>query len=151
MKQTRFDAFPTPEIGSSSLVGYHYCNYCEEPCAQEGRFYILVPNKQQNGFDKKGSFCTPECAAGYNSYLSSVTSSEDHIRARHLLIEREFGRTVRAAPPPKYLKRYNKKDGYYRRDWLQNCRHNLSQSAIEAVKKEMIVNEETPVDRRRCQ
>lgn len=126
-----------PEKGTSSLIGEYNCNYCSEACAQEGRFYVLVPNDKHTALDRKGSFCTPECAAAYNAYRSS--GEREHIANRHVLLEREFCRTIVSAPPPMFLWRFNRKSGLQRQTWLADCRRNLTRADFEMVAKEQVV------------
>lgn len=121
------------------LEGDDYnCSYCQEQMAEYGRFYVLVPNESRSGFKQLGSFCTPECAAACNAYQSSNVES-DECNNRHQLIEREFGRRIKPAPPLNMLYHYNKKIGLKRSHWLIQCRQHLSMDEWEIVKMELSI------------
>lgn len=113
------------------------CNYCEEQMALPDRFYVLAADEGTgNTFCKKGSFCCPECASAANEYLSSNVGS-DVCANRHRLLEQEFQRRIKSAPPRKMLYHYNKRTGLRRSQWMPMCRNDLSKSEMEMVKREL--------------
>lgn len=101
------------------------------------RFYVLAAdNETGNTLVRKGSFCCPECAAATNEYLSSDPGS-DACAMRHRLLEQEFQRRIKSAPPRKMLFHYNKRTGLHRSQWMPMCRNELSESEREVVKREL--------------
>lgn len=122
-------------VGDSSLVGVYRCDYCHEPFAQLGRFQILVSNDDCTQFvPGKGNFCTPECAAGHNTYKSRDAGS-DACKNRHALLERRYGRRIACAPMPRVLR-----SGTVRRAaWLTQCREQLEHEERIVAERELYV------------
>jgi hypothetical protein len=109
---------PDPEPGASSLEGPYRCEYCGQSHAQEDRFQIYVPTNDGSKIVGKGTFCLPECAAAYNLYM---TTDLKHAEYRHGLIEKQAGRRVFAAPPPRVMR------GMERSMWVNECRWGLNE------------------------
>lgn len=126
------------EVGGLFLQGEFFCDYCEEEYAQQNRFQILVPDNQQKHLIGKGSFCTPECCAAYNNYLSKNTNS-DECKNRHTVLEQRYGRKIVCAPPPRLLYKYDKANGLMRSVWLRGCREQLQGDDIETARKELYI------------
>jgi hypothetical protein len=99
-------------IGSSSLLGVFNCSYCQGPHAQWARFTLCFASGAVND---KLSFCTPECAAGYNVYRCPQEGSAE----RFLFLQHAVGREVALPPHYKLLV------GVDRMHWLQECRKHL--------------------------
>jgi hypothetical protein len=117
------------------LEGDDYnCDWCQEQMAEADRFYILVPNATHSAFERKGSFCTPECAAGFNSN-KSINAGNDAVNMRHRLLEQEFGRVVKPAPPANMLAHYNKRTGLTRAQWLPQCHATYEADTLEMIRQ----------------
>jgi hypothetical protein len=126
------------EVGGLFLQGDYFCDYCGEEYAQRDRFQILVPDNLQEHLIGKGSFCTPECCAAYNNYLSKNTNS-DECKNRHSVLEQRHGRKIFCAPPPRFLFKYDKRDGLMRSQWLRGCRDQLHKEDAETARKELYI------------
>jgi hypothetical protein len=134
------DITPRPVPGSSFYVGMFDCAHCHEPCAQEHRFQVLAcdPNSQPGTLVGRGSFCSAECAAGYNKWRSKDPASTE-CAARHTLLEKCHGRTIVPAPPPRTLRFYVGDAGLSRVEWMAMCRARLSRDEAALAEAESIV------------
>lgn len=121
-------------VGTSALCGPHLCDYrkCGNPYAQKGRFhaYYFANGRAIATAD----VCTPECAAAYNRYYFSRCDPEsDAAQARHILLEKIYGRRIVPAPGPS---RYQDVDRWA---WLQVCRAQLSEEERTVADAELVV------------
>ena len=117
----------------NSLQGPYQCQYCKSPHAQWRRFGIPVCNASGTGIEYKGSFCTPECCAAHNKYLSKDAGT-DQCANRHQLIETTYGRTVVPAPSKRVLVLQD----ISRAQWLPKVRAELSAEEVQLImEKEM--------------
>lgn len=88
----------------------YQCDYCGfQECPSEDHFQ----------FEGRGTFCSPECEAGYSAYRAGGAGNVICAQ-RHAAIEAKYGRRVICAPPPKVLSKMK------RSDWLALCRQELS-------------------------
>ena len=118
----------TDQRARHSLEGKYQCQWCRGPHAQYGRFAVFVPNQQQTRLEKKGTFCTPECAAARNKYYSQDPESQA-CKNRHQLIQNACGRRVKPAPPKKVLMKMS------RDQWLSQARRDLSPREIQTIQE----------------
>jgi hypothetical protein len=122
-------------VGSSSLAGVHVCAYrkCSGPFAQLGRFQALSLSHGHQ-IVARASVCSPECAAAYNRYVLSAGDPEsDQARARHLLLEKVYGRRIVPAPAP------GRTQDCDRMKWLRVCRAHLTVDEAELAERELVV------------
>lgn len=112
------------------------CDYCSE-CIGQFTFHIFASNADNTKLLSLGSFCLPECAAGYNTHYSSNVGS-DECNMRHRLMEKHYGRNIKAAPPPKLLYKNNRVNGLKRAQWILQCREGLCKDDLEIASKELI-------------
>jgi hypothetical protein len=132
------------------LSGEYSCCYCREQCASDCRFHIFVSNDAKTQMVPAGPvgnplyFCTPECACGYNKYMSRDPMSES-CGNRHRLLEKRYGRRIVCAPPPQLLaqRAVPRKNGIERNVWLEECRRELSREEQYVAWQEMQGNEDT--------
>lgn len=128
--------------GSSSLSGQYICGYakCSGPYAQLGRFQCF--SLSQDGTERivsRAMVCTPECAAAHNRYVLSAGDPEsDAARARHLMLEKIYGRRIIPAPAP------NRTQDTNRLEWLRVCRAQLSAQEWEVAERELQVQRLVP-------
>jgi hypothetical protein len=100
------------------------------------RFYVLASNANNTALERTGSFCSPECSAAVNAYLSKNANTDERAM-RHRLLEQEFQRRIKPAPPRNMLFCYNRRTGLHRTQWLPQCRDQLSQDELEVVRLEL--------------
>lgn len=127
------------------MEGEYTCCYCREPCASDSQFYIYLSNDTQTALIPLQTnaklplyFCTPECAAGYNRYMSNDPKSEQ-CGNRHRFLEKRHQRKIVCAPPPQLLahRAVPRSKGMLRNVWLWECRQSLSKEDQMRAQAEM--------------
>lgn len=109
----------TPQKGDSFLRGPYLCSHCHNQHGQWGRFTL-------NG---QLSFCSPECAAGYNAH----TCTDEHKMERHEQLEKIHKRRIQPAISYPQMK----ETGINRDAWLPYARRNLTIEERALVEREM--------------
>jgi hypothetical protein len=101
------------------------CDMCHEPFVERRYTYM------HEGEEK--TFCTPECATGYDWGVVGRDCETEWERAQTIASYREkFGRYVIPTPKTVFLRTYKGK----RQDWLWNhCRHPDRLSDPEDVRR----------------
>ena len=89
------------------------CDYCGEDIMEGSSTVYSVPIPERSA--QVGVLCCPECQLSYSKYIvgNGHETREPFIREQHR------GRVFAYAPPPYFVKKYNKQTYIPRSEWRQ--------------------------------
>lgn len=124
------------------------CCYCRETCATDTRFHLFLSNESGTQLEPLKNdhvgilyFCCPECAAGYNRYMTRDPQSPA-CGQRHRYLEKMHNRRIVCAPPPAALANRSlpRGRGMYRAEWIEVCRSALTEDEAKFAQEELLFN-----------